>query len=317
MNSDNDKNYIFEIIQKYLQNPPVIIWGSGATIPFGMPSMSILNDEIDKEFDEFDGSSNNLEEELGKEKYVDILPDIRKFIWEKIRNDDEKNIHEILCDINKYGGIYKLIKKCIETAPKVMNIITTNYDRILEHVMSYYNISYTDGFNGKYLSLFDENAFKDKDIVNLIKVHGSLNWGKLESDIRYITCKESIEPVIIPPGKNKYQETYHTPYRELIQFSDRVIKNANSFMVVGFGFNDEHITPKIKEKVEKGIPLVLITKSITSQTKIELNKAKKLVLIEENTEGKSHIFIKRDNNEENYYIDGNYWQLDKFMEEVL
>lgn len=311
------KNEVFDIIQKYLQFPPVVIWGSGATIPYGMPSMSDLNKSIQQEMPNFDGSSGNLEEELGKERYTDSLPQIRQIIWETIKNEDDKIVSKILNDDSEYDGIYQLINRCISAEPKVMNIITTNYDRVLEYVMSYHDILYTDGFTGKVLSSFDENAFRNTNIVNLIKVHGSLNWGQCDGHPRYLTSA-NLEPVIIPPGKNKYQETYHSPYRELIQCSDRFIKQAQSFLIIGFGFNDEHLTPKIKDKVEKGTPLVLITKEITASTKKELERAKKYVLIEETSNNASKIIIRNESTPlRTLCIKGAYWQLNKFMEEIL
>ena len=43
MNDTNQKkDKIFRLIQKFLKNHPVIIWGSGATIPYGLPGMSEL-----------------------------------------------------------------------------------------------------------------------------------------------------------------------------------------------------------------------------------------------------------------------------------
>ena len=47
-------NDIFKIIQDYLKEPPLVIWGSGATIGFGLPSMSRLKDEIGKALPSFD-----------------------------------------------------------------------------------------------------------------------------------------------------------------------------------------------------------------------------------------------------------------------
>lgn len=311
-----EKNEVLEIIQKFLKNPPTIIWGSGATIPYGMPSMSALNSEISNRIESYDGTKNNLEEELGKEMYKKDLPKIRKIIWDKVNDADTKIIPSLFQEQNKYTGILKMVQKCIEAHPKVMNIITTNYDRVIENVLSYNNISFTDGFIGRNFSIFNENLFSEKNIVNIIKVHGSLNWGKYNEEIRYIDCHNDIEPLIIPPGKNKYQETYHTPYRELIQFSDKIIKSANSFLVIGFGFNDEHITPEIKNKINNGIPLVLITKKITETSRLELAKAKNYALIEELEMNKTSIIIKKDKQEKTIILDGNYWQLSNFMEEI-
>jgi hypothetical protein len=41
--ADKEKNDVFIIVQDFLKNPPLIVWGSGATIPFGLPSMKDLN----------------------------------------------------------------------------------------------------------------------------------------------------------------------------------------------------------------------------------------------------------------------------------
>ena len=40
--NNSRKTEIFRLIQKFLKKPPVIIWGSGATIPYGLPSMDDL-----------------------------------------------------------------------------------------------------------------------------------------------------------------------------------------------------------------------------------------------------------------------------------
>lgn len=164
----SEKSDIFEIIQKYLENPPTVIWGSGATIPYGMPSMRDLNTEISNKIKSFDSTKNNLEEELGKEKYKKDLPEIRKIIWNKINDADKNIIPDLLHDQSKYAGILNMVNKCIEAHPKVMNIITTNYDRIIENVLSYHKISFTDGFVGRILSDFNENLFSEKNIVNLL-----------------------------------------------------------------------------------------------------------------------------------------------------
>jgi len=44
-----EKEKVFTIIQNYLKKPPVVIWGSGATVPFGLPSMWSLNENIKRE----------------------------------------------------------------------------------------------------------------------------------------------------------------------------------------------------------------------------------------------------------------------------
>ncbi|SZD73055.1 Uncharacterised protein [Candidatus Ornithobacterium hominis] len=314
---EDEKEKIFTIIQNYLKNPPVVIWGSGATVPFGLPSMWSLNESIKKEIPEFDQTNENLEIELGKDEYRELMPQIRKIIWKEVSKADKKVLKDFLVSENNiFDGVRKLVEKISDTHPKVINIITTNYDRIIEYALSFHNIPFTDGFLGKDLSVFDENLFSSKNIVNLVKVHGSLNWFDLAGESRYLNNNfEGSLPQIICPGKNKYQETYKSPYRELIQKSDSYINSADSFLVVGFGFNDEHLTPKIKVKVKKGIPIVVITKVISETCLQEIQEAEKYVLIEESSEDKTKFTFKEKGLEKQEIIlDGNYWSLNTFID---
>ena len=314
---EKEKEKIFSIIQSYLKNPPVIIWGSGATVPFGLPSMGKLNEIIKSQIPEFDQTCDNLEIELGMEKYITLMPQIRNIIWDAITSVDKEVLQKLLISNNgDFDGIKKLIEKISDAHPKVTNIITTNYDRIIENVLSFHGIPFTDGFLGKDLSIFDENLFSDKNIVNIVKVHGSLNWFDLGGDIRYLQNNtENTVPQIICPGKNKYQEAYKSPYRELIQKSDLYINSANSFLVVGFGFNDEHLTPRIKTKIRKGIPIVVITKMISETCLQEIEGAEKYVLIEEHSENNTRITIKeRSVDKQIIILEGNFWSLNNFIE---
>jgi len=316
--SDEIKEKIFYTIQTFLKNPPVIIWGSGATVALGVPSMWALNTAIEKKIKGFNPNGENLEIELGKSEYKSRMPEIKKIIWDAINEADEKVLAKLISDENgARDGIKGMVGKFRDAHPQVVNIITTNYDCVLEHVMAFYGIPFTDGFEGKELSPFDSYLFQDKNMVNLVKVHGSLNWFKIESRVRYLKQKTiDAPPVIICPGKNKYQEAYQTPYRELIQKADDFINGASSFLVVGFGFNDEHLTPKIKEKVGSGTPIVLITKEITGSCKSELSNAQKYVFLQEGNNENTNILFKtgKDDTVHDETIGGDFWKLDRFME---
>lgn len=308
---------VFTVIQNYLKTPPVIIWGSGATVPFGLPSMNTLNQILKDNIPDFDNNCDNLEIELGKEKYNDLMPQIRNLIWNAISTVDSQVLQNLLIsDGDEFIGIKKLVEKISDAHPKVTNIITTNYDRIIENVLSFHGIPFTDGFLGKDLSVFDENLFCTKNIVNIVKVHGSLNWFEIGGDIRYLqNITEYSISQIICPGKNKYQETYKSPYRELIQKSDSFITSANSFLVVGFGFNDEHLTPRIRTKIKKGIPIVIITKSISETCLKEIEGAEKYVLLEEYEAVNTKVTIQnRNSDKQTFILKGNYWSLNNFVE---
>lgn len=311
-----DIDEIYKTVQSYLNEPPLVIWGSGATIGFGLPGMPQLKEEIGKLLPTFDNTCTDLEAELGKEKYEADLPEIRKIIHDVISAADLKAKEQLLKNSDEFEGIRRLTRFCYDPHPKVMNVVSTNYDRILEYVWGYNGLHYTDGFGQHELSEFDEGKFQGKDIINLMKVHGSLDWFDVDRDVRKLHNVLGYDPIMIPPGKNKYRATHNSPYRELMQKSDDAIKKASSFLVVGFGFNDEHITPLVSKKTKLGTPIVVVTKEVTPTTEKELEKAKRVIYIEAGADiSKSHIrviengIVKCDNVE-----DGDYWRLNKFMD---
>lgn len=313
------RNEIYKLIQEYLKDPPVIIWGSGATIACGLPSMNDLNNTLKAKFSFFDKDSTNLENELGKTEYEPHISEIRKCIWECIAEKDVSFLNNILEKSDTYIGVKKLIEKFTEPHPNILNIITTNYDRVLENTMALNNISYTDGFSGRLLFVFDEILFSEKKkspFVKLIKVHGSLNWFYINGETRYFHGNNNFDPKIISPGKNKFQEAFAEPYRTLIQNSDEIIKNSRSLLVVGFGFNDEHLTPQITTKIKKGCPIVILTKQLTDTTKKQLENASFYLCLEESECRKTKISYKKrmDSSEETIEVDGDFWQLNNFME---
>ncbi len=311
-----DIDEIYKTIQDYLKEPPLVIWGSGATAGFGLPGMWSLKDEIGKVLPSFDKTCTDLEAELGKDKYEDDLPRIRKIIRDVICAADIKAKEQLLKSVEEFDGIRRLTKFCHTPHPKVMNVVSTNYDRILEYVWGYYGLRFTDGFDQHELSEFDENKFQDKDIINLMKVHGSLDWFEVDHEVRKLSTNFGYDPVMIPPGKNKYRTTHNSPYRELMQKSDDAIKKASSFLVVGFGFNDEHITPLVSKKTRAGAPIVVVTMKVTPTTEKELEKAKKVIYVEADTDKtKSRIRIIENGMVISESIeDGVFWKLNKFMD---
>ena len=104
----------------------------------------------------------------------------------------------------------------------------------------------------------------------------------------------------------------------MIQYSDKVIKKADSFFAIGFGFNDEHITPRIINKINSGTPIVLITRTITKTADEELKEAKNYVLLEKSDTDKTKIRIRKEGKDIiSTSLDNDYWTLTKFMEDIL
>lgn len=294
---DNKQNTIFRLVQDYLKPCPVIIWGSGATIPFGMPSMGNLKQEL-KITD--DGNLEQILSSIKNEEYDDYKEKIFNIINEK-DNSFRNKIND-----NTFKDVRDIIRYFYNSHPKNLNIITTNYDCFLEYLLAYEDYPFSDGFSGREQSKFDTRNFKTKDWINILKVHGSLRW----CDDRYSHYNTNMQAIL--PSKNKYQESTQEPFRTLITKSDSIISESNSFLVIGFGFNDDHLTPKIDNAIKNGGAIVIVTKTATENTKSKIKKAKKFILIESSDNEETKFYYKENNRIKTHVMDGEFWKLEHF-----
>lgn len=320
--TDQKKDKIFRLIQKFLKNHPVIIWGSGATIPYGLPGMSELV-KVLRPYIEGIVEDANLETELGKLKDDSLIDKIRIDVREAVFKKDRICLEESIKYSKHFNAVIKMVEFFDRPHPRKVDILTTNYDCVLEYALSGANCDFTDGFTGRPLSTLDKRTFEEEgNIVNIIKVHGSLNWFSDSSNrLLCLPCKHEVSaltPVMILPSYRKYEESSQEPYRTLITKSDEIIEKAEGFFIVGFGFNDKHITPKVEEKIENGTPIVVITKEATGSCKEKLKRAEKYILLEESKSGTKITFKSKGfSSPENYQLQGDYWQLEPFFTEVL
>ena len=159
---------------------------------------------------------------------------------------------------------------------KICNIVTTNYDRIIEYAAcqtdAYINTGFTPNIVGHP---YNKIEFSPKKLeseytgtLNIWKVHGSLDWFKKDDKVLSLTNTSSIPhdytPCIITPGTNKYERTQQEPYREIFSHVDTVFNTATGFLCIGYGFNDSHVHPVLLKIAQKrGVRILLVTKDIT------------------------------------------------------
>ncbi len=283
--TNDDLEYLAESIQKYLTNHPAILIGSGCSVPYGLPSMSQLADEListlshkyasNCSWNDFVARYNatqNLETALESVDMDQTLHDeIIKCVWECISKADN-DAFQLFLEKGEFPHIGKIVAKCIQSVTKT-NIITTNYDRLIEYAIDKQEGKCVSGYCGTYLKRFTGfNSIESKRTINLFKVHGSVDWFKNIStgsicsvDFRDSSCWVGhYSPLIVTPGIQKYRETHYDPFRTMISEADKAIRQSSSYLCVGYGFNDEHIEPIIiEENREKEKPIVIVTKGIT------------------------------------------------------
>lgn len=290
---DMTKDQVFKGIQDVVSNNPVVVIGSGASVSYGIPGMEQLAGALEKclsanVYTDVDSQQSvqvflgNLKVGLGLEEALlrtkvtkEVENDIVNTVWQLVECADKAVFDRFLA--GEEMVLRSLLEYIIYNDPnKVCNIVTTNYDRIVEYAAcqteAYVNTGFTSPIKGKPYNHYDflpkrmESEYTG--FLNVWKVHGSLDWFKKDSEVVSIANAMSVpvghEPCIITPGTNKYEKTQQEPYRGMFSHVDSVFNNASGFLCIGYGFNDAHVHPVLLRIAKKrGIRILIVTKEIT------------------------------------------------------
>ena len=292
-----EKKDIFQDIQNIRSSNPVIVLGSGASVSYGIPGMGVLANELKNFFKSnpyYDTATNDvvsdfiklldsgvgLEAALLDVKVPEIVEaDIVNIVWKVIIESDAKVYERFISgeDIN----LRQLFDYIIYGDPnKTLNVISTNYDRIAEYAAcqtdAYINIGFTHGLMGKLKDNIMLNPKKPEadytGFINILKVHGSLDWYRRDGIICNIPNSVNIPlgftPCIVTPGTNKYERTQEEPHRQLLSAVDKIFESAQNYVCIGYGFNDKHIQEMLLKYAKKRkAKILIVTKEITNSIK--------------------------------------------------
>ncbi len=175
----------------------------------------------------------------------------------------------------KHAAFINTVSHLVKT-PSKLSIVTTNYDTLIEDAADRIGFTVIDGFTFAHRPQFDSDMFewnlvKDieniktreleykKNIINLLKLHGSLTW---ERSDKHIFRKEKTNvknPIMIFPSSNKYMQSYQEPYFELFIKFQELLKRPNTLLITtGFSFADNHISQMIIQAILHNKSLALL-----------------------------------------------------------
>lgn len=175
-----------------------------------------------------------------------------------------------------------------------LKLFTTNYDLCFETAAGKQGLVVLDGFSFTQPRHFDPRFFL-YDIVrrpttgddvgtplegvfHLYKLHGSVNWSRVEGgDIEVVAKPEPETACLIYPAKGKYQQSYVQPHLELISNYFSVLREPNTCLIVsGFGFNDDHLSEPILAAIRTNphLRLIIVNPSADDLTARSVEKNK-------------------------------------------
>lgn len=152
-------------------------------------------------------------------------------------------------------------------------LFTTNYDRCFEEAARQARLIVNDGFSYSIPSTFDAINFsydivtRGKDgerqdfvpnLFHLYKLHGSIDWERDPASNEVHKVAGAARPVLIYPRNSKYELAFEQPYLEMIAAFQTVLRQPNvGVLVVGFGFNDNHLAEPIMSAIRSNLSLKL------------------------------------------------------------
>ncbi len=213
-------------------------------------------------------------------------------------------------------------------------IVTTNYDRLIEIAAEEAGLGVDSMFVGHFagalneqesrLSFLREVSLRNKQVqrhyrprVNVFKPHGSLDWYQRDGNpVRYSGDLPSPR-LIITPGLNKFRNGYESPFDKHRERANSAIDRAARFLIIGYGFNDDHLETHLTPHIRNGIPTLLLAYSLSPNAMKLASECANVIAIQHTMLGGnagSSIFI---NKVESQVADLALWELDTFISEVL
>lgn len=167
-----------------------------------------------------------------------------------------------------------------------LKVFTTNYDLCFERTAGGLGGVALDGFSFSAPRHYDPRFFSydiirrphsSEDLGNflegvflLYKLHGSVNWARTKDGA--IVEKERPEPeeaCLIYPARGKYQQSFRQPHLEaMAQYLAAVREPNTCVLVVGFGFNDDHLSEPLLAAARSNPHLRLIIVDREAKAKV-------------------------------------------------
>lgn len=345
---DIDMNNIKKKIQSFFDQGTVTIVGSGLSCAEGISGMKALAEKLIKDVPKKINIADmeywrNIEESLKKGTDLEstlqqnkVTSNIEKAIietsYELISNEDISIFTEII----EKGRILRFSEylSCFNVDLYNLNVITTNYDLLIEYACEIKGLCYSDSYYGKIISVYSpENAEQEmirgskkgkkpmnyyKPHIKIYKPHGSINWKLINGKLNKINHMNCGTPCIITPGSNKYEKGYEEPFDYHIGKMGREIDNAKRLIFIGYGFNDNHLETHLNKTENISKPKLIITRTLYDNAKKIVDNSPNTIAIEEvkinDKSYGSRIYFEK----QTYEIsDKEIWDLAELIKEVL
>lgn len=342
-------NDLYSRVQEMFGPALVTVIGSGASCGYGLPGMASLATHLrDWDPTEYLGEDDCVawKQLVAQPRFVDdfeaslkdptiplqVRSAISRQIALRIRADESSAISTLLRE-GKDGTYARYFQRVLRTAKPVAEVITTNYDRLIEVALAAAEIRVDTMFYGHTIGRLDESKSRDEllslsstgkrgrkatkrqDHIRLSKPHGSLDWFVVDGKIvRSEIYLDTHTPAIVSPTGNKYRETHELWFQRHESRMNTAISKSQSMIFVGFGFNDEHLQHAISE-VRERIPILVLSLGLTQNALAFIGQSPNVIGIEQNPDSEGSLV--RWGSRETTAVPEDLWTLEGILKHIL
>ena len=166
-----DFEALLKLLQDWTNRVPLLILGSGSSVPFKLPSMWTLGDHLkktisfanlddQKQFDEFKSIFDKVQDlELTLLK-LQLRPNVLNNIifetWKLVSKHDLEAYNQFLNNKTNFP-LAELTSYLLSSAQRKLSIIKTNYDRLAEYAASLSNAFICTGYSQNFIGHFSNS----------------------------------------------------------------------------------------------------------------------------------------------------------------
>ena len=340
-----DINAVIKSVQAHFTDGLVLVIGSGLSAAEGIPGMSDLASRLDSrsaslaeaekalwsqikaKLDADEGleaallrhpPTEPLEAWIGRETCGLLLP------------AERKTISEVLAGTRTLR-LTKFLAKVIKPA-NGLPILTPNYDRLIEVGCEVAGFHVDTTAVGHYAGHFDHarscmgscrgilrrgkgHVLDHHPRAIVLKPHGSFDWYRFGTDARRCSIDLDLDRMIITPGLNKYRAGYDSPFDKHRDLANDYIKQARRLLVVGYGFNDDHLQTHLLRKISDGTPTLILNRSLSAKVEKLAREAPSCLCISKPTASPGVAIVAKEARFDHSGQD--WWDLGILAEEIL
>ena len=246
---------------------------------------------------------------------------------------ERKEVAEVFAG-NRKLRLTKLIAHLLKPSTG-LPIITTNYDRLVEIAVEEAGIGVDTMFVGRFAGALNEREsklsfcrhvtyrkpnftyhYRQRAIV--YKPHGSLDWYLRDGrPVCYAGDVPGATRLIITPGQNKFRNGYESPFDQHRSRANEAIDRASRFLIVGYGFNDDHLETHLSPAIRNGKPTLMMTRVLSAKAEaLAASNANVIAMDYARNDGVDGTRMIMDKTQ--YFLPGTaFWDVHSFISEVL